>query len=386
MHLTCICTGLYPEEHAAAIRHTLLARGLALSGHTVELLILQPQNWGDQKKITVDDVQFTEVNSYSGKNKILKHSSFVRSVFKTKKILAKKKTAAAIHAVIFFTTDVFAIKILLPYAQKLGIKTYSERTEFPYILPDSRLKHTIALNIYLKQLHLFDGIFVINNKLEAYIKRYNKKTKKLLTVVDLSFFRPPEKPSPYPFDYICYCGTMKGTKDGVPILIEAFAKISKKFPGLKLVLIGNNRDKEQIKETLNAVSRFNIDDKVVFTGHIERASMPVLLGNARVLAVSKPDNEQNSGNFPIKIGEYLATGVPTVVTNVGEIPMFIKDGESGFLAKPGSADSFAEKLEQALSDKKAAQKIGLAGKAVAAQHFDFKKQAQEMADYITQNQ
>ena len=36
--------------------------------------------------------------------------------------------------------------------------------------------------------------------------------------------------------------------------------------------------------------------------------MPTYLGNAELLVVSKPNNEQNSGNFPNKIGEYLATG------------------------------------------------------------------------------
>ena len=34
--------------------------------------------------------------------------------------------------------------------------------------------------------------------------------------------------------------------------------------------------------------------------------MPTYLGNAELLVVSKPNNEQNSSNFQIKL-EYLAT-------------------------------------------------------------------------------
>ena len=125
-----------------------------------------------------------------------------------------------------------------------------------------------------------------------------------------------------------------------------------------------------------------MQDKVIFTGLIEREMMPVILCNAEILVVSKPDNEQNSGNFPIKIGEYLATGVPVVVTSVGEIPLFIKDGESGFLAIPGSADSFAKKMEEALTNKEKAKTAGQNGRRIAEENFDYRKVSKIMADYI----
>ena len=71
-----------------------------------------------------------------------------------------------------------------------------------------------------------------------------------------------------------------------------------------------------------------------------------------------------------------------VVTSVGEIPQFIKDGESGFLAIPGSADSFAQKMEEALSNKERAAAIGQNGKKVAEENFDYKKVARIMAEKI----
>ena len=114
--------------------------------------------------------------------------------------------------------------------------------------------------------------------------------------------------------------------------------------------------------------------------------MPVILCNAKILVVSKPDTEQNSGNFPIKIGEYLATGVPVVVTCVGEIPLFIKDGESGFLAEPGNAVSFAKKMEEALANPDRSKTIGQNGKKIAEKMFDYKIQSAIMADYIAGKQ
>jgi glycosyltransferase involved in cell wall biosynthesis len=110
--------------------------------------------------------------------------------------------------------------------------------------------------------------------------------------------------------------------------------------------------------------------------------MPGLLGHAELLVVSKLDNEQNSGNFPIKIGEYLATGVPIVCTKVGEIPKFIIDGQTGYLSKPNSVESFYLKMNEALTDYEKAREIGLKGKEIAEKIFGYKIQAKIMTDFI----
>jgi glycosyltransferase involved in cell wall biosynthesis len=112
--------------------------------------------------------------------------------------------------------------------------------------------------------------------------------------------------------------------------------------------------------------------------------MPQLLGNADILVVSKPDNLQNSANFPIKIGEYLSTGVPVVVTSVGEIPKFIIDRESGFLALPNNVESFYIKMYEVLSDYERAKQIGINGRKLAQKVFDYKIQSREMIEFINE--
>lgn len=257
----------------------------------------------------------------------------------------------------------------------MGIPVFHERTELPYVFGYNEKMLDIYTN---RMLPAFDGLFVISDKLITYFSQYNSWVKKLVTVVDLPFFQT-SRPSPYPFPYVGYCGTIGGTKDGVPILIEAFSKISPEFPGLRLVLVGNNSNKAAISDTLDKIEACGVGDKITFTGLVEREMMPVILGNAEILVVAKPNTEQNSGNFPIKIGEYLATGVPVVVTNVGEIGQFIKDGESGFLSAPDDPYAFAQKMREALADRAKALAAGQRGKTVAATQFDYRKVAERMA-------
>ncbi len=382
MNLIFVSSGHYPDKHAAAIRHSTLAKGLAEQGHSISFLLLSPQDWKGNNSINYFGVQFTTLNTYTGHNKLLKNYHELKAIFKAKKIIQQQAAEKKLDAVVIFTIELLPIHFLMKAAHAMGIKVLHERTELPYAIAGQSRRRQKMLDIYLnKQLPKFDGVFVISNKLTQYIGQYNKAVKKLVTLVDLAFFRS-EKASPYPFPYIGYCGTISGNKDGVPILIEAFASITARFPQLKLVLVGNNSNKAGIQETMDAIDTYKVADKVIFTGLIERDMMPVILCNAEILVVSKPDNEQNSGNFPIKIGEYLATGVPVVVTSVGEIPLFIKDGESGYLAVPGSAGSFAKKMEEALHNKDKAKQAGLNGRKIAEENFDYKKVSKIMADYI----
>lgn len=349
----------------------------------MDFLLINPQHWKDTKVVVQDDISYRELNSYRGNNKLLKHFHFIRSIYKAKRIIGKRAKQQALDAVVILTVEFLSVKILVEAARKFGVKVFHERTELPYTMHKNTKKQQLLLNAYYKLLPGFDGVFVVNDKLGKFIQQYNKNTPKLLTVVDIPFFSS-NPARPYPFPYIGYCGTIGGDKDGVPILIEAFSKITSRFPAVKLVLAGNTSNKAAIQDTVNAVEQFKLGDKIIFTGLIEREMMPSILCNAEILVVSKPDNEQNSGNFPIKIGEYLATGIPVVVTKVGEIPRFIKDGESGFLAEPGSADSFAKKMEEALANKERSTAIGKKGKQVAEENFDYKKVARTMATCIQQ--
>ncbi len=385
MNLIFISTGQYPDTNAAAIRHSVLSKGLAELGHTVTFLLLTKQNWDGQETLLYNGVEYKSLMKYDGSNKLLKYWHQMRSISNAKKIMNQQATAKKLDAVVIFTTEIPPLFFLIKAAKVLGIKIFHERTELPHAWGMDSKKKQKQVKYYLdKIIPKFDGIFVISNKLVDYMGQFNKAVKKLVTVVDLDFFST-QKPSPYPFKYIGYCGSItgnKGTKDGVPVLIEAFALIANKFPGHKLVLVGSNTDKAGMKDTTDTIKKLGIEDKVIFTGLVDRDMMPVLLCNAEILAVSKPDNEQNSGNFPIKIGEYLATGVPIVVTKVGEIPLFVKDGESGYLAEPGSAEAFAKKMDEALSNKEKANATGRNGKKVAQENFDYKKVASVMADYI----
>ncbi len=107
--------------------------------------------------------------------------------------------------------------------------------------------------------------------------------------------------------------------------------------------------------------------------------------NAGLLVLPRPDSKQAQGGFPTKLGEYLATGKPVCVTRVGEIPEYLEDGKSVFMAKPGDTDSFAYAMERALSNPVLAKEVGKNGRKVAEKYFNMEKQAEKLYNFLFEN-
>ena len=198
--------------------------------------------------------------------------------------------------------------------------------------------------------------------------------------VDLSRFDGLQKESTH--KYIAYCGNVSYDKDGVNLLIESFAKFHKLYPDYYLEIYGRGVGDSIEKLSLLAEEK-GVVEYVAFTGMIPYEEIPQKLVNATILALSRPNNLQNQNGFPTKLGEYLMSGNPVVVTSVGEIPLYIKDGYNGYVAQPDNVDSFAHKLCQAVEDLSNGTDVGRRGKQIAQTEFSYMLQTKKALDFIS---
>ena len=194
-------------------------------------------------------------------------------------------------------------------------------------------------------LKKFDGLFVISHSLKQYFLSKGILEDKIQIVnmfVNAERFSVKKKNTN--LKYIAYCGSVSKIKDGVDILIRSFCNFNEVCPGYLLYIIGGSGDDEKLQYFENLAKELGLEGKVVFTGKIPSEQIPDLLLGAQMLVLARPDSLQARNGFPTKLGEYLATGVPVVVTDVGEIGMFIKDQENGFLVKPSDVEAFSSKI------------------------------------------
>ena len=184
-------------------------------------------------------------------------------------------------------------------------------------------------------------------------------------------------------DYIAYCGSMDGNKDGVVDLISAFALISGEFPALKLLLMGSACD-QRMALLRDKAQQLGVSDRVIFTGVVSREEMPQRLVNARLLALARPTSIQAQGGFPTKLGEYLLSGNPVVVTRVGDIPDYLKDSKNAFLANPDDPEDFARKMRYVLTHSAEAARVGAQGRELALTVFNGNVQSKNLVTFFEQ--
>jgi len=231
---------------------------------------------------------------------------------------------------------------------------------------------------------LCDGIFCISQYLIDFYRSRNVKEGKLLLVpstVDTERFNNAGV-SPLPYKYIAYCGSLTIKKDGVNILIDSFDRIMTERPDVDLVLIGKGDSEFEEAAIRKQTEHLNMNSRVHFIGQLSRTDVPAYLAGAQVLALARPTSIIADAGFPSKLTEYLSTGKPVLVTQVGDIPIYLKDNENAFLAEPDSAEAFADKLRYILNNYEYALKVGSEGKRLTETIFNYNFQAVRMLEFI----
>ncbi len=305
--------------------------------------------------------------------------------FKTFNLLLSIHKSNPVMAINSWTQSLTCQLYIYLLAKLFRIRLVSERSEHPlrkYQGSSSRIKLG-EIRSYLGS-KLCDGILCISQYLiEFYATRGINRNKLFLvpSTVDNDRFKI-KADSPLKYDYILYCGTLTILKDGVDILIKSYAILSKRYPDIKLVLIGkaNNLETDTLLKRL--VSNLDISDRVVFAGQISRNEVPAYLTNAKILTLARPASIVADAGFPSKLTEYLSTGIPVVVTAVGEIPVYLKNGYHAFLCEPDNAEIFAEKMLHVLDNYSEALVVAHNGQKLTETTFNYRFQAKRIEEFI----
>lgn len=388
----------FPSGMAGTNRLASLSKGLVEQGNKVKIFCIVPTEKKDSVLNTQIEGSFEGVEfEYTAGTLIWPDSkraklwAFLRGYLRSLPIIFRFHRRRKIDHMIS-TSGNMQINLLYYFFCKLfRIKFSHTQDEYPIVVREAHLFHPAYRFIYMKiHYRLFDGMIIMTKRLMEYYREFVRKDAKLIHIpmtVDCARFESCLTVWEHSEDqYIAYCGTFDSTnnKDGIDILIKAFGEINDIFPEVKLYLIGGavDREKQSIADMKKLAMNLGLNDRVVFTGKIHRDKMPEMLRRATVLALARPNSIQAESGFPTKLGEYLMTGNPVVVTAVGEIPDYLEDRKSAFIAEPDSVDSFAEKLKEALGDIDFAKKVGAAGREVARAHFDYRIHAQALTTFL----
>lgn len=165
-------------------------------------------------------------------------------------------------------------------------------------------------------------------------------------------------------------------KKGFDVLIQALPAILRVVPNTHILIGGDGPQREEL---MRLAAELGVSDHVHLPGVIVRDRVPnfLAIGDLFVLP-SIRDAAGNMDGLPNVLMEALALGKPVVASNLGGVPLVVKDGENGLLCAPGDAGALAEAIVPLLNDPMRRSRLGRAARAAVEQEFTWFKVVQRL--------
>lgn len=136
-----------------------------------------------------------------------------------------------------------------------------------------------------------------------------------------------------------YVGQVTSHK-GVDFMLEVFASLEPKADAMHLTVIGNGNILDALK------AQYADSPWVTFTGFIPQQEVSGYMNRSDLLMVPSIWVE----NAPLVVMQAIACAIPVLASDIGGLPEFVTDGETGRLLPPGDKQAWRQALRQVLDD------------------------------------
>ena len=122
------------------------------------------------------------------------------------------------------------------------------------------------------------------------------------------------------------------------VIFKALKKLSSKYPDIILRVIGLNNWEDQFEEE---IAKLGIDKKVLFSGRMPHVSLLKIFCKAAVgLALYTNKFSWTYYSDSMKARDYLACGLPVIMTDISSTAQDVKKADAGFVIKLDSNELF----------------------------------------------
>jgi glycosyltransferase involved in cell wall biosynthesis len=156
--------------------------------------------------------------------------------------------------------------------------------------------------------------------------------------------------------------------DRLDVLIEAVKNIRDWHPEIKVLLVGDGPEMENLK---HSASRLGMESAVIFSGPVPRDDVPAYIDAMDICVL--PDS--NAFGSPIALFEFMAMGKPCVVPDLGPMRDVIDDNVTGLLFPQGDYGALEKALVCFIEDPKLRTRVGARERDTVLQRHTWVKNA-----------
>lgn len=155
---------------------------------------------------------------------------------------------------------------------------------------------------------------------------------------------------------IGFVGTLKPWH-GLEDLGQAFSSLRAQGVPAELRIVGDGPAREDLRSAISPGDQ----EHVHWKGALPHAEVAEQLARMDVAVAPYPAYEPFYFS-PLKIMEYMAAGLPVVASRMGDIPDWVRDGDTGLLYPPGNIPALVDCLSRMFADPERRRKMGMQGR------------------------
>jgi glycosyltransferase involved in cell wall biosynthesis len=201
----------------------------------------------------------------------------------------------------------------------------------------------------------FNGLIVLSDLLKEMLIKNHVDPKKILSILHFidqhdfdSNIAVSEKVQNGHFN-IGYFGTISHA-NGVDVLLEAFRSLSKEFNNLHLVIGGDLNYEKGFSEKISHL-RDEEHLNIIAPGYLSREDLKIYIDDCQVLINPRMSGLSADAGFPTKVGEYMSSGKPVIVTAVGYFKNQKFPEETAVVViQPDSPEALSEGIKAIISN------------------------------------
>lgn len=395
MKVYIVTSASFPYGMAAVQRVQCYANAILLGGIDCEVVCFRRTSNEFMKGLVDFPAKGKYENipySYMGKTPIQNSQKSIRKIIEYfDKISVVKYLNNVLHkgdVILLYCGGHVSLALkLIKVAKSKGVYILKDLCELPYGTGKNTRKAIRNRKKTLKYLFPnLDGVIAISETLAELARIYCSPECKILKVpilVDFYKYRLEDNSSEESVPYIFHSGTLQEQKDGILGVFEAFGKACRQLNmPIRFISTGNIEQSLHKQQIVDLVEKYELHDKLIFTGHLTSEELRDKLSHASVVIINKYRTEQNHYCFSTKLGEYMAAAKPVIITNVGEAMNYLTNKKNAYIVEAEDNEALTRTIVDVFLHPEISKSIGKEGRSICRENFDYRSQSNRLCSFL----